>query len=66
MTGDRAVFLHLFAKNRTSNLTESEEDTLRKFEQEVAALTDGQLDALVEHRGWRKIDDVEPEDGIPE
>ena len=54
--GDRAVFLHLFAKNERSNLTRAEQDAYRDIAKELADLTIDQIRALVDRQKWIEID----------
>ena len=54
--GKRAIFLHLFAKSRQSNLTQVELDVYQELAGIYDALTDEQLNALVQGRGWRRIE----------
>ena len=53
---DRAVFLHLFAKNEKDNLSRTEEDAYRDFAREPASLTDEAIVVLVNERRWIEID----------
>ena len=61
---DRSVFLHLFAKSRTENLTAVEEDWYREFARELARLTPMRVEALVESGEWIEIED-EDDQKIP-
>lgn len=62
--GERAIFLHLFAKARQANIGRVELETLQKLARLYDGLADEQLDALVASRGWRKVErkDGEEED----
>ncbi|WP_046861631.1 type II toxin-antitoxin system RelE/ParE family toxin [Microvirga massiliensis] len=53
--GDRAVFLHLFAKNQQANLSDHERDAYREFAKFLAGLTTETMAALVHERGWKEI-----------
>ena len=53
--GDRAVFLHLFAKNEKGNLTDAELATYREFAKHLATLTAEQIRKLVEQKKWIEI-----------
>ena len=53
---DRAVFLHLFAKNDQDNLTAVEQDTYRELARELAALSDETSAILVKDKRWIEID----------
>jgi hypothetical protein len=54
--GKLAVFLLLFAKNAKANLTDSESAELRELARALDRLTDAELQALGERRGWRKVE----------
>lgn len=54
--GERAIFLHLFAKARQANLSQAELETLQKLAKAYDALDGAQLDELVAGRGWRRIE----------
>jgi len=54
--GKRAIFMHLFAKARQSNIGPAELETYQKLAKAYQALDDTQLDKLVSRRGWRKIE----------
>jgi hypothetical protein len=53
---DRAVFLHLFAKNDKGNLTSTELETYREFAKVLAGLTAEQIRTLVEQKRWIEIE----------
>jgi len=53
--GERAIFLHLFAKARQANLGPAELEIYQKLAKRYDQLTDQELDALVASRGWRKV-----------
>ena len=55
--GDRAIFLHLFAKNDRGNLTSTELAAYREFAKHLAMLTIEQIRKLVEQEKWIEIDD---------
>jgi hypothetical protein len=50
------VFLHLFSKSAKANLTDSESAVYLEFARFLDRLTDIELQALGEQRGWRKIE----------
>jgi hypothetical protein len=54
--GGRAIFLHLFEKSRQANLSDVELEVYKDLAGEYDALTDEQLDVLVETRGWKRIE----------
>ena len=53
--GDRAVFLHLFAKNDKGNLTDAELAAYREFAKYLALLTTEQTTKLVEQNKWIEV-----------
>jgi hypothetical protein len=53
--GDRAVFLHLFAKNTQGNLTSAELVAYREFAKQLAAVTTEQISKLIEQKRWIEI-----------
>jgi hypothetical protein len=53
--GDKAVFLHLFAKSRKADLTEAEESGYRDFAKQIAQLSDGLVARLVEDGEWIEV-----------
>ncbi|WP_350370703.1 type II toxin-antitoxin system RelE/ParE family toxin [Methylobacterium oxalidis] len=55
--GDRAVFLHLFAKSAKANLSAAEADAFRAVAKVLAGLDEAALGRLAAERGWRRIDD---------
>jgi hypothetical protein len=54
--GERAVFLHMFAKANQANLSDVELETYQDLARAIDRLTDTQLDELVSKRGWRRIE----------
>lgn len=54
--GRQAIFLHLFAKARRANIGPAELEIYRKLAKAYDGLDEAQLDELVNHRGWRRID----------
>jgi hypothetical protein len=54
--GERAIFLHLFAKAQRANIGSAELETFRKLARLYDGLVDAQLDELVNRRGWRRIE----------
>ncbi|WP_036293511.1 type II toxin-antitoxin system RelE/ParE family toxin [Methylosinus sp. PW1] len=54
--GNLAVFLHLFSKSAKANLTDSELAEYLEFARILDRMTDVELQALGEQRGWRKIE----------
>lgn len=63
--GERAVFLHLFEKSRTANLTPIEEEVYREFAGLLAGLAREAFEKLARKRGWRMISNDEPEEDVP-
>lgn len=55
--GDRAVFLHLFAKNAQGNLTDAELAAYRELAKHLAILSPEQISRLVEEKKWIEIKD---------
>jgi hypothetical protein len=53
--GKVAVFLHMFLKSQKANLTKSELVMYSRAGQELAKLTDKELNALSAKRGWREL-----------
>jgi hypothetical protein len=64
--GDKAVFLHLFAKSRTNNLTAAEEDWYREFAEELALLPEARVRSLAESSEWIEIRDESKDKEVPE
>lgn len=62
--GKRAVFLHLFEKSRTANLTPAEQDAYRAIAKILASLGNLEFAQLVQNRQWKEIA-YEPEENIP-
>jgi hypothetical protein len=62
--GDRAIFLHMFAKNEKANIAEAELEALREIAKPLMRLSDEQFKELAASRGWREIErrDAEEED----
>lgn len=54
--GKVAVFLHLFPKSAKANLTKAESAEFLELARFLERLTDIELKALGERRGWRKIE----------
>jgi hypothetical protein len=54
--GQVAVFLHIFAKSKKANLTQSELAMYSKAAQEFARLTDKEFAALSATRGWSELE----------
>jgi hypothetical protein len=52
---DRAIFLHLFAKNDRDNLSNAELEAYRDFARVLANLTSEQIKGLVEQSKWIEI-----------
>jgi hypothetical protein len=52
---DRAVFLHLFAKNERDNLTPAEQDAYREFAKQLADLSDQSIGRLLNEKRWIEI-----------
>jgi hypothetical protein len=60
--GARAIFLHLFAKSRQANLSAVELEIYQELATTLDALTDEQLNALTEKRGWKRIERTDGEE----
>lgn len=56
--GERAIFLHLFAKGRKSSLGPAELETYQKLARALQSLDDAELEMLVAERGWRRIERI--------
>jgi hypothetical protein len=56
--GERAIFLHMFAKNRKADLSEAELGELKEIAKPLMRLSDGQLRELAASREWREIERV--------
>jgi len=54
--GEVAVFLHIFAKNRKANLSESELAEYLKLAGFLEKLTETKLKELAATRGWRELE----------
>lgn len=54
--GDRAVFLHMFAKSGKANLSAAEEEAYREFAGSLASLSPEHIGALVAQRRWIELD----------
>jgi hypothetical protein len=63
--GEIAVFIYIFAKNKKANLNKNELEQYRDFAEELAEYTDEQFSRLVAERGWRQIEDAQPEEDVP-
>ncbi|UIY45871.1 type II toxin-antitoxin system RelE/ParE family toxin [Methylobacterium radiotolerans] len=63
--GKVAVFLYIFAKSKKANLTKAEQEAYREYAKELAEYTDEQFARLVAERGWRQIEDEQPEEDVP-
>jgi hypothetical protein len=61
--GERAVFLHVFAKARQANLSEAELEMYRELAKVIGRLSESELDELVNKRGWRRIERANGEEG---
>ena len=53
--GTVAVFLHIFPKNRKANLSKTELAQYRNAAQELEKLTEAQLLAVRDNKGWREL-----------
>jgi hypothetical protein len=62
--GGRAIFLHLFAKNRKSNLTRVEFEDLKDIAKPLMRLSDEQLRKLAAARGWREVERNDDEEDL--
>ena len=58
--GDRAVFLHLFAKNQQANLSDLERDAYREFAKFLAGITTETMAELVHEGGWKEVPYEDP------
>ena len=54
---ERAIFLHLFAKARQSNIGPAELEAYQKLAKAYDRLDEAALAELVSRRGWRKIEE---------
>ncbi|MCJ2060888.1 type II toxin-antitoxin system RelE/ParE family toxin [Methylobacterium sp. J-048] len=64
--GETSVFIHMFAKNRKANLTKREQDAFRDYAEQLAQHTEEYFSRLVAERGWRRIDDEQREEDVPQ
>jgi hypothetical protein len=64
--GDKAVFLHLFAKNERGNLSSTEEDAYRVIAKAMAKLSRSAIEELIERQMWIRIEDDEISDQVSE
>jgi hypothetical protein len=62
--GDRAVFLHLFAKSDKGNLTKAEAAAYRDFAKELATIKAERIKVLVDLKKWIEIDDENDQEKI--
>lgn len=60
--GERAIFLHLFAKAHQAKIGPVELEALQKLARLYDGLADELLDALVTSRGWRKVEKTDGEE----
>jgi hypothetical protein len=63
--GKVALFLHMFAKSERANLTKKEQAAYHDYADQLAEHTDEQFSRLVAERGWREIEDEQPEEDVP-
>ena len=54
-SGERAVFLHGFAKNEKENISQEELKDLKKLAKTILACTDNEMQKLVDGHGWTEI-----------
>ena len=54
--GERAIFLHMFAKNSKANLSEAELEAFKEIAKPLMRLSDEQLRELATSREWREIE----------
>ncbi len=54
--GERAIFLHMFAKSQKANIGRAELEVFQKLAKSYDALDEAELDELVANQGWRKIE----------
>ena len=62
--GSRAVYLHLYAKNESANLTPAEQAAYKDYAGLLDELDDEAFARLVRQRGWREIENAKPKDDI--
>lgn len=60
-----AVFLHGFPKNAKANLNKTETEEYRAFAGYLTNLSNEELMRLSSERGWKQIDDEQPEEDVP-
>jgi len=63
--GDRAVYLHMFAKNARANLSRTEEDTFRSLAKALQQMSQDMIDTLVSEGKWISIGD-DPKNKVSE
>jgi hypothetical protein len=54
--GELAIYLHIFSKSRTANLTKYELTEYRKLARDLDRLTEAKLKDLTETEGWRELE----------
>jgi len=54
--GERAIFLHMFAKSRQANLSPAELEAYRRIAGGYDELSDEQLEAIADASDWRRIE----------
>lgn len=59
------MFLHLFPKNDKGSLGPKELEAYRDFAKVLDGLTDPQIAALVERRGWRVLGNAGQDEELP-
>ncbi|MER0239252.1 type II toxin-antitoxin system RelE/ParE family toxin [Fulvimarina sp. MAC8] len=65
VVGSHVLFLHLFAKNRQANLSESELDLYRELAGEIAKLDESHVTRLVDRNAWIEVTDDQAEQDLP-
>ena len=64
--GERVTFVHLFAKSDKASLSTSEMRTYKKLAKSIAALSEGQINLLLEAKEWIEIKDDQKQRNIQE
>jgi len=63
---DKAVFLHLFAKNERGNLSVTEEDAYRVIAKAIAKLSRSAIEELIEKQMWIRVEHDKISDQVSE
>ena len=64
--GAIAIFLHLFAKNAKANLTRTETQVFRDLAATLTSLSAEALTQIAAAQDWRRIDDDDRSDDLPQ